>query len=108
MGIFDDLIRVDENGNLRYIGWIEWKHISTGLTHCPVCLVLDKCWFNNNLKPKLPQHENCHCVANNVANPIPMIDAIAKCDIKNLLIIFLVINMLGLVKEIYLKCWDLQ
>lgn len=81
MGIFDDLIRVDENGNLRYIGWIEWKHISTGLTHCPVCLVLDKCWFNNNLKPKLPQHENCHCVANNVANPIPMIDAIAKCDI---------------------------
>ena len=36
MGIFNDLIRVDENGNLRYIGWIEWKHISTGLTHCPV------------------------------------------------------------------------
>ena len=26
MSIFDDLIRIDENGNLSYNGWIEWDH----------------------------------------------------------------------------------
>lgn len=23
--------------------WVEWKHIFEGLTHCDVCLKLDKC-----------------------------------------------------------------
>ena len=99
MGVLDDLIKIDENGMVSYAGWVEWKHISMGLLHCPTCLVLDKCWFNNILKPVLPQHEKCHCVANNISKPIPNVNASAKCDLKNLQIIFLVINMLGMVKE---------
>lgn len=54
MGVLDDLIKINENGIVSYAGWVEWKHISMGLLHCPVCLVLDKCWFNNILKPELP------------------------------------------------------
>lgn len=79
-----------------------------GLLHCPVCLVLDKCWFNNILKPELPQHEKCHCIANNISRPIPNVNSKAKCDLKNLQIIFLVISMRGMVKGLYLKCWVLQ
>ena len=82
MGVFDDLIKIDENGDVSYEGWIEWKHIPTGLIHCPICLVLDKCWFNNILKPELPQHENCHCMVNNISRPIPNINSNAKCDLK--------------------------
>lgn len=82
MGIFDDLIKIDENEIVSYNGWVEWKHISIGLMHCPVCLALDKCWFNNILKPKLPQHENCHCVVNNISKPIPNVNTEAKCDIR--------------------------
>ena len=43
--------------------WVEWKHISTGLTHCQTCLRLDKCWFVEDNMPELPQHEYCHCTA---------------------------------------------
>ena len=82
MGVLDDLIKIDENGIVSYAGWVEWKHIPMGLLHCPVCLVLDKCWFNNVLKPELPQHEKCHCAANNISKPIPNVNAKAKCDLK--------------------------
>lgn len=27
MGVFDDLIKIDANGDVSYEGWIEWKHI---------------------------------------------------------------------------------
>ena len=30
MNVFDDLIKVDKNGNFSYVGWVEWKHISDG------------------------------------------------------------------------------
>ena len=82
MGIFDSLIQVGENGEFVYNQWIEWEHVSTGLLHCPVCLALDKCWFNIVLKPQLPQHEKCHCIAKNIEKPIPNFDAKAKCDLK--------------------------
>ena len=78
MGVFDDFIKIDENGVVSYVGWVEWKHFSTGVLHCPVCLVLDKCWFSNILKPKLPQHEKCHCTINNISKPIPNINTKAK------------------------------
>ena len=38
MGILDDLIKIDENGIVKFAGWVEWKHISAGILHCPVCL----------------------------------------------------------------------
>ena len=108
MGIFDELIKVDDNGVVSYVGWVEWKHVTMGLLHCPVCLVLDKCWFNNALKPQMPQHEKCHCIANNISKPIPNISAKAKCDLRKFMITSLVKNMLGMVKRIYLSCLDLQ
>ena len=58
MGMLDDLI--NENIFHKFSNWVEWQHISVGLSHCGVCLVLNKCWFNNTLKPRLPQHEKCH------------------------------------------------
>ena len=82
MGILDNLINIDEDGIVSYAGWVEWKHIPTGLYHCPVCLSLDKCWFSNLLKPTLPQHENCHCIVYNISKPIANVTAHAKCDIK--------------------------
>lgn len=78
----NDLIRVDENETIIYAGWIEWKHISTGKRHCPICLILDNCWFNNLLKPILPQHENCHCTAKSISKPIANINSHANCDLK--------------------------
>lgn len=82
MSIFDDLIQTGKNGEIVFNQWIEWEHIPMESTHCPVCLVLNKCWFNNILKPKLPQHENCHCVAKYISKPIPNVNAGAKCDLK--------------------------
>lgn len=82
MGVLDDLVKIDKNGVVKYVGWIEWKHIPIGIMHCPVCLVLDKCWFNNLLKPELPQHENCHCFAKNILKPIANVNSQANCDLK--------------------------
>ena len=82
MGILEDLISIDENGNVSYSGWVEWEHIPTVVSHCPVCLTLDKCWFNNLLKPELPQHENCHCLANTISKPVAKVNSRAKCDLK--------------------------
>ena len=82
MGVFDKLIKIESNGNVSYAGWIEWNHVSNGVTHCPICLVLDKCWFDNTIKPKLPQHDNCHCTAEPISKPIPNVNAKADCDIR--------------------------
>ena len=41
--------------------WVEWVHIQMGRSHCETCLKLDKCWFLQEKKPKLPQHFFCHC-----------------------------------------------
>lgn len=43
--------------------WIQWKHISMGLTHCFTCLKLDKCWFVKTNMHTIPQHMYCHCMA---------------------------------------------
>ncbi len=82
MSIFDDLITIDENGNFKLEQWIEWQHISNSSSHCPICLVLDKCWFNNSIKPNLPQHPKCHCAVNYIPKPIPNTTSRATCNIK--------------------------
>lgn len=60
--------------------WVEWVHISEGLTHCEVCLSLDKRWFLNEIAPELPQHSHCHCTV----KPIPLSrvlnEATARCE----------------------------
>ncbi len=47
--------------------WVEWKHIITGITHCPRCLSLDKCWFPVDNMPINPLHEMCHCTAKSIS-----------------------------------------
>ena len=61
--------------------WIEWQHVSRGITHCPVCLSLDKCWFADDNKPILPQHEYCHCITEAITAPKPEVTAFADCSI---------------------------
>ncbi len=82
MSIFDELIKVDKDGNIKSEIWVEWQHISSGLLHCPICLVLNGCWFNLLIKPQLPQHEKCHCKVKNIVKPIPNKTACAKCNVK--------------------------
>lgn len=79
MGIFDNLIEIDEDGNIKYSGWIEWKHVSMGIVHCPICFILDKCWFDSIKKPLLPQHEKCHCTIVHIPQPIPNVNSKAEC-----------------------------
>ena len=43
--------------------WVQWKHISMGMTHCYTCLKLDMCWFVRSNMPAIPQHMYCHCIA---------------------------------------------
>ena len=47
--------------------WVEWVHIQRGKSHCETCLKLDKCWFLEDNKPRLPQHFFCPCTT----KPIP-------------------------------------
>ena len=62
--------------------WVEWIHISRGMTHCEICLKLDKCWFVDETKPQLPQHPYCHCTV----SPLPLSrvlnEAQSECDIR--------------------------
>ena len=80
MGVFDDLFKIDENGKILSSKWIEWKHIPMGFLHCQTCLSLDKCWFNNLIRPEIPQHERCHCRGFSTPTPIANVTAHAKCD----------------------------
>ena len=75
-------IKENDNGDIIYTGWIEWKHIPTGIYHCLTCLALDNCWFSNLKKPMLPQHEKCHCVAIFIDRPIANETAKAICDLS--------------------------
>lgn len=81
MSVFEKLIKVNEFGDMVSQQWIEWHHISSGLIHCPICLVLNGCWFDVLLSPHFPLHTNCHCVTNPVNQEISnSLDA--KCDIS--------------------------
>ncbi len=82
MNLISNSINVDNNGNINNVGWVEWQHVSFGFIHCPICLVLDKCWFCFNKKPKIPQHIKCHCIVNSISKPIANINSKATCDIR--------------------------
>ena len=82
MGIFDGKVFIDKNGDIKYHSWIAWVHVSKGVTHCPVCLALDKCWFDSEIMPQIPQHDHCHCTTKYIADPSPEKGATAECDIR--------------------------
>ena len=82
MSMFENLIQIDERGNVKSTQWIEWTHRQIGITHCKVCEILNKCWFDDLLKPPLPHHHNCHCIKQLISKPIPEITSRAVCDIR--------------------------
>lgn len=43
--------------------WMQWTHQSKGKTHCKTCLALDKCWFAGDNHPRIPHHNECHCIS---------------------------------------------
>lgn len=75
--IFDDLIQIDETGEIAYNQWIEWdhylipniqdryrltvRHILKELGHCMKCTALDGGYYIERIMPKYPLHPNCDC-----------------------------------------------
>lgn len=49
-----------DDGNSE--NWVMWKHIMQGKTHCPDCLVMDRCWFAERNSPPKRLHDYCHCI----------------------------------------------
>ena len=82
MGVFEEMVIIDDKGTILRNKWIEWKHVFIGKSHCKTCLVLNNCWFNNMKMPVIPQHENCHCVINNIKAPEPNVSSRAVCPIS--------------------------
>lgn len=54
--------------------WNMWVHQNYGITHCKVCLALDRRWFKKEKTPKM-KHKLCHCVLEDV----PYFDVLTKC-----------------------------
>ena len=98
MSIFDDLIKIDNDGNFVYNKWIEWEHFlipnkpdwlrqilratMSLLGHCMTCTVLDGCYFVERIMPNLPLHTNCDCKKFDKSLTTVKSNAKAECDIK--------------------------
>lgn len=84
MGIFEDQFVAAFWGEKPppLPSWVEWQHISEGLTHCEVCLKLDKCWFIDDKKPSLPLHPHCHCTSEPLSFSTVMNQASSRCPIQ--------------------------
>ena len=84
MGILEDIFSASFHCESlpQFPDWIEWRHISRGRTHCPICLGLDKCWFTETNKPKLPQHPLCHCITFSIPLSLVLKDAKSECDVR--------------------------
>ena len=82
MSIFDDIVQIDENGEIYLNQWIEWDHFSIPnkpelerkimrelmafLGHCLKCTSLDGCYLLDYKKPEQPLHQNCDCKKINI------------------------------------------
>lgn len=98
MSVFDDLIRIGENGELIFNQWIEWDHffipnkpewfreilrnVMALLGHCMECTSLDGCYLVRKNTPKQPLHDNCDCRKKNITYSKVKESAIAECDIR--------------------------
>ena len=98
MNIFDDLIQINNNGEIVYQQWIEWDHflipnnpewlrntlrnIMSLMGHCMDCSSLDGCYFSLNNMPEQPLHENCDCNKINLTYLQVKNNANAQCDIR--------------------------
>ena len=84
MGILEDIFTAALWGRQppAVPDWVEWIHISRGMTHCETCLKLDKCWFVDENKPVLPQHPYCHCTVSPLPSSRVFNEAQSECDIR--------------------------
>ncbi len=98
MNIFDDLIRIDENGNVSYNSWIEWDHflipnkpewlrellrnLMAIFCHCLNCTALDGCYLLDTNRPEQPLHENCDCKKKSINYSTVKTNAKAECEIE--------------------------
>lgn len=98
MSVFDDLVKVGENGELIFNQWIEWDHllipnkpewfreilrnIMALFGHCLNCTALDGCYLVTRNMPKQPLHENCDCRKRNISFSIVKKVAHSECDIR--------------------------
>lgn len=76
MGKIDDFLKGFLPDGDASEKWVVWKHITQGKTHCPDCLVMDKCWFARKSSPNAPLHPYCHCVK----IPIPYDQVLAHAE----------------------------
>ena len=97
MNMFDKLVKIDENGEFVYNGWIEWDHFFVPnkpewvreilrnfmamLNHCMNCTVLDGCYLLDNNKPEMPLHPHCDCKKKIIDYKKVKAKAYAECDI---------------------------
>ena len=123
MSIFDDLIRIDENGNLSYNGWIEWDHflipnkpewfreilrnLMALLGHCLNCTALDGCYLLDSNCPKQPLHERCHCKKNNVSFSVVKKIQMPSVLLKSLQNMYLKVMAILKAKIKFSMIWDI-
>ena len=123
MSIFDDLIRIDENGNLSYNGWIEWDHflipnkpewfreilrnLMALLGHCLNCTALDGCYLLDTNCPKQPLHERCHCKKNNVSFSVVKKIQMPSVLLKSLQNMYLKVMAILKAKIKFSMIWDI-
>lgn len=60
--------------------WVQWIHHPEGKTHCPECLMLDGCFFQEGKTPPCPHHPYCHCTLENVEYAVVLASASAYSD----------------------------
>ncbi len=60
--------------------WVQWIHHPEGKTHCPECLKLDGCFFQEGKTPPCPHHPYCHCTLENVEYAVVLASASAYSD----------------------------
>lgn len=98
MTIFDNLINIDEYGEITYNQWLEWYHFLIPnqpiwlrdklrnalflFRHCKKCTALSGCYFIERIMPKYPSHPNCDCKKLKLDFAKVKKNINAQCDIK--------------------------
>ena len=97
MNIFDGIIQVDNDGNVKYNKWIEWDHFGIPnkpeilrkilreffafLGHCKRCSALDGCYLLEHNRPEQPLHINCDCQRKEIPLKIVQKRITANCPL---------------------------
>ena len=98
MRVFNELIQIDNKGDIVYNRWIEWDYFLIPnkpdwfrqflrrfvalFGHCKTCTVLDGCYFVERIMPNLPLHINCDCKKLDKSFATVKSNAKAECDIR--------------------------